>query len=125
MLRTDDAGRWTMDAGPSTPYYKLTGELKKLSRGFLVIGMMLKGQERQHGNLLKNMWIPTSRGQRNSLKRPTGEHCTKLSVIFTAQIRYVPEFWNATLSCTPFCFTNVLHPLDEFYEIQTKFPVKY
>ena len=42
MLRTDDAGRWTMDdgrwtmdtgrwmmdAGPSTPYYKLTGELK-------------------------------------------------------------------------------------------------
>ena len=35
MLRTDDAGRrtmddgrWTMDAGPSAPYYKLTGELK-------------------------------------------------------------------------------------------------
>ena len=35
MLRTDDArrqtpdaGRWTMDARPSTPYYKLTGELK-------------------------------------------------------------------------------------------------
>ena len=35
MLRTDDAGqwtmdagRWTLDAGPSTPYYKLTGELK-------------------------------------------------------------------------------------------------
>ena len=23
-----DAGRWTLDAGPSTPYYKLTGELK-------------------------------------------------------------------------------------------------
>ena len=46
MLRTDDAGRWTlddgrwtmddghrtMDAGPSTPYYKLTGELKKAGR---------------------------------------------------------------------------------------------
>ena len=38
MLRTEDAGRWTpdvgrrtMDAGPSTPYYKLTGELKKLA----------------------------------------------------------------------------------------------
>ena len=29
--RTMDAGRWTMDAGPSTPYYKLTGELKILS----------------------------------------------------------------------------------------------
>ena len=35
MLRTDDAGhrtpddgRRTMDGGPSTPYYKLTGELK-------------------------------------------------------------------------------------------------
>ena len=28
MLRTDAAGRWTLDAGPSTPYYKLTGELK-------------------------------------------------------------------------------------------------
>ena len=28
MLRTDDAGQWTMDAGPSAPYYKLTGELK-------------------------------------------------------------------------------------------------
>ena len=28
MLRTDDARRRTMDAGPSTPYYKLTGELK-------------------------------------------------------------------------------------------------
>ena len=26
---TPDDGRWTMDAGPSTPYYKLTGELKK------------------------------------------------------------------------------------------------
>ena len=26
---TPDAGRQTMDAGPSTPYYKLTGELKK------------------------------------------------------------------------------------------------
>ena len=23
-----DAGRWTLDAGPSAPYYKLTGELK-------------------------------------------------------------------------------------------------
>ena len=29
MLRTDDAGRWTLDAGPQTPYYKLTGELKR------------------------------------------------------------------------------------------------
>ena len=36
MLRTDNAGRrtmddgrWTMDAGPSAPYYKLTGELKR------------------------------------------------------------------------------------------------
>ena len=29
MLRTDDAGRRTMDAGPSTPYCKLTGELKR------------------------------------------------------------------------------------------------
>ena len=35
MLRTDDAGRrtpdngrWTLDDGPSAPYYKLTGELK-------------------------------------------------------------------------------------------------
>ena len=35
MLRTDDArrrtpddGRRTMDPAPSTPYYKLTGELK-------------------------------------------------------------------------------------------------
>ena len=35
MLRTDNArhrthddGRRTMDAGPYTPYYKLTGELK-------------------------------------------------------------------------------------------------
>ena len=28
MIRTDDAGQWTMDAGPSAPYYKLTGELK-------------------------------------------------------------------------------------------------
>ena len=27
--RTMDDGRWTMDAGPSTPYYKLTGELKR------------------------------------------------------------------------------------------------
>ena len=26
--RMMDAGRWTVDAGPSTPYYKLTGELK-------------------------------------------------------------------------------------------------
>ena len=26
--RTMDAGHRTMDAGPSTPYYKLTGELK-------------------------------------------------------------------------------------------------
>ena len=26
--RTLDTGRWTLDAGPSTPYYKLTGELK-------------------------------------------------------------------------------------------------
>ena len=25
---TQDDGRWTLDAGPSTPYYKLTGELK-------------------------------------------------------------------------------------------------
>ena len=46
MLRTDDAGRWTMDdgrwtmddghrtmdAGPSTPYYKLTGELKTFTK---------------------------------------------------------------------------------------------
>ena len=36
MLRTDDArrrtpddGRRTMDPAPSTPYYKLTGELKR------------------------------------------------------------------------------------------------
>ena len=28
MVRTDDAGQWTLDAGPSAPYYKLTGELK-------------------------------------------------------------------------------------------------
>ena len=28
MLRTDDAGRRTLDAGPQAPYYKLTGELK-------------------------------------------------------------------------------------------------
>ena len=34
MLRTDDAGRWTMDAGPSTPYYMLTGELEKLKPNF-------------------------------------------------------------------------------------------
>ena len=27
--QTPDDGRRTMDAGPSTPYYKLTGELKK------------------------------------------------------------------------------------------------
>ena len=26
--RTLYDGRWTMDTGPSTPYYKLTGELK-------------------------------------------------------------------------------------------------
>ena len=26
--QTPDDRRWTMDAGPSTPYYKLTGELK-------------------------------------------------------------------------------------------------
>ena len=26
--QTPDAGHRTMDAGPSTPYYKLTGELK-------------------------------------------------------------------------------------------------
>ena len=38
MLRTDDArrrtpddGRRTMDRGPSTPYYKLTGELKMVT----------------------------------------------------------------------------------------------
>ena len=37
MLRTDDAGRrkmddgrWTLDAGPSAPYYELTGELIKI-----------------------------------------------------------------------------------------------
>ena len=37
MLRTDYAGRWTLDDGhrtmdavPSTPYYKLTGELKTI-----------------------------------------------------------------------------------------------
>ena len=29
VLRTDDAGQWTLDAGPSAPYYKLTGELIK------------------------------------------------------------------------------------------------
>ena len=28
MLRKDDAKRRTMDAGPSTTYYKLIGELK-------------------------------------------------------------------------------------------------
>ena len=28
--RTMDDGRRTMDAGPSTPYYKLTGELKTI-----------------------------------------------------------------------------------------------
>ena len=36
--RTMDAGRWTMDAGPSTPYYKLTGEVKiiTISNPYLV-----------------------------------------------------------------------------------------
>ena len=33
--RTMDDGRWTMDAGPSTPYYKLTGELKKSPGRFI------------------------------------------------------------------------------------------
>ena len=33
--RTPDTGQWTMDAGPSTPYYKLTGELKIVSVNFL------------------------------------------------------------------------------------------
>ena len=39
MLRTDDAGhrtmdagRWTLDAGPKAPYYKLTGELKIVTK---------------------------------------------------------------------------------------------
>ena len=34
MLRTDDAGQWTLDAGPlSTILYKLTGELKMPKTG--------------------------------------------------------------------------------------------
>ena len=37
MLRTDDAGHRTMDAGPSTPYYKLTGELKKAGFGVITL----------------------------------------------------------------------------------------
>ena len=63
MLRTDDAGRWTMDAGrwtmdtgrwtmdagPSTPYYKLTGELKTLTGDdSLTAGKLSACTDQQH-----------------------------------------------------------------------------
>ena len=67
MLRTDDArrrtmdvGRWMMDAGPSTPYYKLTGELK-MELAFLFFSDFQIGRsEKQFFNKLLPYYLKQS-----------------------------------------------------------------
>ena len=45
FVHTDNARRRTMDAGPSTPYYKLTGELKNWTGILLVTDVQLICQQ--------------------------------------------------------------------------------
>ena len=58
--QTMDVGRWTMDAGPSTPYYKLTGELK-MELAFLFFSDFQIGRsEKQFFNKLLPYYLKLS-----------------------------------------------------------------
>ena len=91
MLRTDDAGQWTlddghrtMDAGPSTPYYKLTGELKTTLYYFFLICSTLVARDDtdDRGRTMTWVWHKHTTARAKKAKKTRG-------ILHVIQMKYV------------------------------------